>query len=398
MDCMLGAVVVLVSKLHPIHLSNLSIKKQYFTKSSLQTPCTPAANSLAVGTEARRTDHPNIQTSKSNPTKPPHLHPHDSMPPVPRPFVNDALWRCLCPGFPSTATATATARARLAPKQVRARSQTRGYSVTAQPSTFFAQPHSPPSVDPQRTPFDVRRQRQPPHAAKEKPPLAHLPTHVLYEDLRHEGAKGNFVDVMRICNVLIQDRGQRPDSAMYAAVLHSFTSSTDGTAGKLRKVLDEMGFWSDAADGAEKVDLDVRGCENVLQALAVHPDYLLRAEVLEYMRDKWIPLSDRAHCFVVAGLLRDRLFEQALDMLEDMCQKEVKVDDWLWSEAMWILLEFGEVDEAFYVLDLKESVSGGDTTGSAYSVKLSNALWGALLDAAAHKQLVRLPPTLPRSH
>ena len=154
-----------------------------------------------------------------------------------------------------------------------------------------------------------------------------------------------------------------------------------------------MGFWGDEAalklEGKEKVDLDVRGCENVLQALAVHPDYLLRAEVLEYMREKWYTLSDRAHCFVVAGLLRDRLFEQALEMLDDMCRKKVRVDDWVWSEAMWLLLEFGEVEEAFYVLGLKESVSEG-TPGAAYGVKLSNALWGALLDAAAQQQLVRL--------
>lgn len=221
----------------------------------------------------------------------------------------------------------------------------------------------------------------------------HLPTHILYEDLRDAGAKGQFDEVMKISNVLIQDRGQRPDQAMYAAVLHSFASSENGTAGKVRKVLEEMGFWGRKAgeEGREKVDLDVRGCENVLQALAVHPDYLLRAEVLEYMREKWYTLSDRAHGFVVAGLLRDRLFEQALEMLEDMCRKKVRIDEWVWSEAMWLLLEFGEVEEAFYVLGLKESVSDEGTPGAAYGVKLSNALWGAMLDAAAQQQLVSLP-------
>ncbi|KAF3044966.1 hypothetical protein E8E11_006538 [Didymella keratinophila] len=308
----------------------------------------------------------------------------------PRPFVNDALWRCLCPGFPPNATAAHLARAiapaTLAPKRLsRASHQTRTYSAAAaaasQP-TSFAQPHVPASTSPPR--FNSRRN------PKEKTPLVHLPTHVLYEDLRDAGAKGQFEEVMKIANVLIQDRGQRPDQAMYAAVLHSFASADTGTAGKVRKVLEEMGFWSDTAalnaEGKEKVDLDVRGCENVLQALAVHPDYLLRAEVLEYMREKWYTLSDRAHCFVVAGLLRDRLFEQALEMLEDMCRKKVRVDEWVWSEAMWLLLEFGEVEEAFYVLGLKESVSEG-TPGAAYDVKLSNALWGAMLDAAAQQQL-----------
>lgn len=328
----------------------------------------------------------------------------------PRPFVNDALWRCLCPGFPPNATAAHLARAAapatratLAPRRPsRPPRQTRTYSAAAAQPTFFAQPHAPPPTAPPRS---SSRPRNP----KEKTPLVHLPTHILYEDLRDAGAKGHFDEVMKISNVLIQDRGQRPDQAMYAAVLHSLASSENGTAGKVRKVLEEMGFWGDKAmDGREKVDLDVRGCENVLQVLAVHPDYLLRAEVLEYMREKWFTLSDRAHCFVVAGLLRDRLFEQALEMLEDMCRRKVRVDEWVWSEAMWLLLEFGEVEEAFYVLGLKESVSDAGAPGAAYGVKLSNALWGAMLDAAAQQQLVRpshvllnritnMPSTTPRA-
>lgn len=201
---------------------------------------------------------------------------------------------------------------------------------------------------------------------------------------------------MSICNILIKDRGQRPDKEMYAAILHSFTNSVVGTAGKVRKVLEEMGFWgnseNDGISVAGRVELDVRGCENVLEALAVHPDYLLRAEILEYMKERWFTLSDRGHNFLVAGLLRERLFEQALEMLEDMCRKKVRVEEWAFSEAMWLLLEFGEVEEAFYVLGLKEGTMGTNTAGATAGVKLSNALWGAMLDAAAKQHLVCFPP------
>ncbi|KAJ4984189.1 pentatricopeptide repeat domain-containing protein [Stagonosporopsis vannaccii] len=312
----------------------------------------------------------------------------------PRPFVNDALWRCLCPGFPSTATATQLARAaaptlhskrnpRLSRRyNTAANTATKPTAATSSP-TFFAQPHVPPPTA--RPPFPARAPRTP----RDKVPLVHLPTHILYEDLRIAGARGSFDDVLRICKVLMQDRGQPPNKDMYAAMLHSFVSSSEGTAGKVRKVLEEMGFWSDGSDaqGGVKVDLDARGCENVLEALSVHPDYLLRAEVLEYMREKWFGLSDRAQGFVVAGLLRERLFEQALEMLDDMCAKKVRVEEWVWSEVMWSLLEFGEVEEAFYVLGLKESVLGSETAGAAYGVELSNALWGAMLDAAAKQQM-----------
>ena len=314
----------------------------------------------------------------------------------PRPFVNDALWRCLCPGFPSNATLNHLARApapvtlRTAQRKhskPRPQCQSRLYSAAASAasnSTFFDQPNIR-SPAPQPRP----QSHWPTGDAKQQVPLTQLPTHLLYEDLRIEGAKGNFDQVMSICRVLVQDRGQAPDKDMYAAILHSFTSSDQGTAGKVRKVLEEMGFWSDASDmtGGQKVELDIRGCENVLEALSVHPDYLLRAEVLEYMRAKWFPLSPRAQGFVVAGLLRERSFEQALEMLEGMCGK-VRVEAWVWSVAMWSLLEFGEVEEAFYVLGLKERATEKNIGGEVYGVKLSSALWGALLDAAANKQLV----------
>ncbi|KAJ4364504.1 hypothetical protein N0V83_009099 [Neocucurbitaria cava] len=128
-----------------------------------------------------------------------------------------------------------------------------------------------------------------------------------------------------------------------------------------------------------------RGCECVLEALAVHPDYLLRNEILEYMKSRWFTLSDRGQNFVVAGMLRERHFEHALETLEDMAKRKVRIENWLLDKAMWMLLEFGEVEEAFYVLSLKEAVQ---SKGGAGTVKLSDALWGALLDAAGQRQMV----------
>lgn len=150
-----------------------------------------------------------------------------------------------------------------------------------------------------------------------------------------------------------------------------------------------MGFWADSHSGSgrqARIELDLRGCECVLEVLAVHPDYLLRTEILEYMKSRWFTLSDRGHNFVVAGMLRERHFEQALEMLEDMVKKKTRIENWLFDKALWILLEFGEVEEAFYVLNLKDKhQSHNNSTGS---VKLSNALWGALLDSASKRQLV----------
>jgi pentatricopeptide repeat protein len=311
----------------------------------------------------------------------------------PRPFVNDALWRCLCPGFPVNASLPAIARVTCAPV-LRTRppkrtsvQQQRTYSqpFTSSPSNdaFFPQTSAPSFgsgdiVDP----FPRRE-------PGEKLPLARLPTRILYEHLRDAGAKGNFDEVLNICRVLMKDRGEPLNKDMYNGVLHSFVSVTNGTAGKARKVLDEMGFWEDDRDafsGPAKIELDARGCECMLEVLAIHPDYLLRMEILDYMKSRWFTLSGRAQNFVVAGMLRERNFEQALETLEEMMRKKIRVESWLFDEAMWMLLEYGEVEEAFYVLNLKDSIQRN--TADTGSAKLSHALWGALLDAAAQRQLV----------
>ncbi|KAI4671005.1 uncharacterized protein J4E88_009400 [Alternaria novae-zelandiae] len=267
--------------------------------------------------------------------------------------------------------------------------QLRTYNRSSAPSaandTFFSQPGA--ALNGFRS-FAEKPRTLPSHTSRDRPPLAQLPTYILYEHVRAEGAKGNFDEVMNICRVLIKDRGEFPNREMYTAVLHSFVDSVNGTAGKVRKVLEEMGFW-DEADGSltgkPRILLDARGCECVLEVLAVHPDYLLRTDILEYMKSRWFMPSDRARNFIIAGMLRERHFEHALELLEEMVRNKARVESWLFDKAIWMLLEFGEVEEAFYVLSLKEGVhSKSSGTGT---VQLSIALWGALLDAAAHKQL-----------
>ncbi|KAH5701838.1 hypothetical protein HBI44_036910 [Parastagonospora nodorum] len=306
----------------------------------------------------------------------------------PRPFVNDALWRCLCPGFPANVSTLRTGRSialRNRPREAGAARQLRTYKQSTAPSShngaFFSQADAP-SFGSRNAP-----RSHAPRTAGARPPLAQLPTSILYEHLREEGARGNFDEVFNICRVLVKDRDELPNKEMYNAILHSFASDSNGTAGKVRKVLDEMGFWAeeDSINGQTKIELDARGCECVLEALAVHPDYLLRTEILEYMKTRWFPLTPRGENYVVAGMLRERNFEQALEMLEGMANRQIKIENWLFHKAMWILLEHGEVEEAFYVLNLKDSVQR--QSQGLQSPRLSSALWLALLDAASRQQL-----------
>ncbi|EAT79258.2 hypothetical protein SNOG_13374 [Parastagonospora nodorum SN15] len=304
----------------------------------------------------------------------------------PRPFVNDALWRCLCPGFPANVSTLRTGRSialRNRPREAGAARQLRTYKQSTAPSShngaFFSQADAP-SFGSRNAP-----RSHAPRTAGARPPLAQLPTSILYEHLREEGARGNFDEVFNICRVLVKDRDELPNKEMYNAILHSFASDSNGTAGKVRKVLDEMGFWAeeDSINGQTKIELDARGCECVLEALAVHPDYLLRTEILEYMKTRWFPLTPRGENYVVAGMLRERNFEQALEMLEGMANRQIKIENWLFHKAMWILLEHGEVEEAFYVLNLKDSCALVSITGRGFKATTC-ACFSVLAVAARH--------------
>jgi hypothetical protein len=179
---------------------------------------------------------------------------------------------------------------------------------------------------------------------------------------------------MNMLRILIKDRRERPNLHMYTALLHSYVSPDWGTAGKIRKVLEDM----DTAG----IELDARACECALEALAVHPDSFVRTDILDYMRDRWWSPSSTAQCFVIAGLLRERCFEMALERLEGMLKDGVRIEPWLWDKAIWMLLEFGEVEEALHVLSLKQNISGN------VGVNLSGILWTQLLDAAGKRHLV----------
>jgi pentatricopeptide repeat protein len=297
----------------------------------------------------------------------------------PHPIINDALWRCLCPRYSQVAIGLKKAP-RNGPSRstvtIKANSgQIRPYNdyapasdkPVAGPKDYFSTFHAPSST------LGPRR------SLKEQVPLVHLPLPDLYERLRYDGAAGRYEEVMHTIRILIKDRRERPNVQMYTAVLHSYANCQEGTAGKLGKVLDEM--------ETAGVELDGRGSECVLEALAVHPDYLLRTDILEYMKARWFNLSDRAQNFVVAGMLRDRCFEQALEKLDDMIRERTKVEGWLWDKTMWMLLEYGEVEEALHILSLRQNTEGP-------GARLSTALWQILLDAAAKRHLAEATATI----
>ena len=112
----------------------------------------------------------------------------------------------------------------------------------------------------------------------------------------------------------------------------------------------------------------------------MHVDYLLRADILELMQQRWFELTIAGHHDVTAALIREGQLELACDKIDQMQRDGLKVQDWLLDMAVYALVESGELDEALFIM--KERLAGWDTN-------ISKSVWHALLDAASSVYHVR---------
>jgi phospholipase A2 len=109
------------------------------------------------------------------------------------------------------------------------------------------------------------------------------------------------------------------------------------------------------------------------QVLAIHPDYLLRQEILHKLRDRWLPLRPAGWHNVVVGLIRERQYELAMDTLERMKAQDIEVNDWLYGLLIYNLCDAEEFDEVLNVM--RSRISNG--------YQLSPNLWFHVLDTAS---------------
>jgi hypothetical protein len=111
----------------------------------------------------------------------------------------------------------------------------------------------------------------------------------------------------------------------------------------------------------------------IFQALAVHPDFCLRQEVLQKLRDRWLTLSPAGWHFVVTGLLREHKFEMALEQVALMQRKDIHVEDWLHSSMIYHLCDLGELDEVLRLMQVRVS-QGHDMTSRLWMHVLQTAI------------------------
>ena len=107
--------------------------------------------------------------------------------------------------------------------------------------------------------------------------------------------------------------------------------------------------------------------------MAVHPDYLLRQEIIRNLHNRWLPLSPAGWHHLVAGLIREHQFELALDNMDLLERKGILVETWLHCLLVYNLCDIEEFDQ---VLALMKSRMAQD-------LGMTMNLWLYVLDVAS---------------
>lgn len=291
----------------------------------------------------------------------------------------DPLWQCLCPAWQFTTVK------RVTPLLVPARRPSLQCHKVARPvrrkTDALARKYANESVNDGRTvtilsplsqslpaqqPFAERLPNRPGRGEPESINYAKEPTALLYNHLRGAAIDGRVKLCQYVTEMLVTERGEKPTLQLYNALILSNLGNQEGAAWRVSDLLDEM-----ARDGLQP---DVGTCHAALKALSVHADHLLRTDILDYMSRKWYQLSEDGAHDVAAGLIREGLFEQALERLDSMRREGMRVQGWLLDMAVYVLCEASEMSEAYRIM--RQRFDSGE-------LNLSRSLWLFYLDKAS---------------
>ncbi|KAJ5112641.1 hypothetical protein N7532_000686 [Penicillium argentinense] len=230
-------------------------------------------------------------------------------------------------------------------------------------STDLEEHHSTPDILDETREKELHRQFK--RAGKVPGVLESLPTSFLERKLQEEMAERPSIPrAMHFLEVLIRDRQVRPTARHYKALILANCDAKYGSYLAVQLLLEEM--------KENDIALDSGTLHAAIQTLAVHPNYILRVQVLDQLRDRWLTLSPAGWHFVVAGLVRERQFEMAFDHLEMMERKHIPIENWLHSLVIYHLCEYKAVDEV-YRLVRRWVEQGHDMTEQLWSHMLCKA-------------------------
>lgn len=136
-----------------------------------------------------------------------------------------------------------------------------------------------------------------------------------------------------------------------------------GSAQGVDKLLDDM--------ARQNIPPTPTLCYSALQALTIHPDYVVRQRVIEIMQNYWFEFTRSAKQNIVVGMLRDGQHELALSKFEEFFEEEGLVELWVYDV---FIVEFGRAVLLDGLLDLLKKRRAAKGTDDAFRSLLYHTL------------------------
>jgi pentatricopeptide repeat protein len=82
----------------------------------------------------------------------------------------------------------------------------------------------------------------------------------------------------------------------------------------------------------------------------MHPDYLLRNTIIKEMKERWLEISPEGRQHIAIGLLRDEQYELALEKLDEMYEKGMQVEGWVFNIFIYVFGKMEFLDDALRIV------------------------------------------------
>ncbi|KFZ22906.1 hypothetical protein V502_02619 [Pseudogymnoascus sp. VKM F-4520 (FW-2644)] len=260
----------------------------------------------------------------------------------------DGLWRCLCPSFDSIVLSRARfpiSGASYRPCVSRRTLRPAGWNLSIaacrrQNSTLAK------TINVSNEEGSANEALGASESSSKAPPVetwGALSIEELHDVLRTvRDESGSYQKTIDLVQYLIRDRGERPNVRHFDALIRANADAERGSAEEVEGLLKEMDKQGIIGDSGLY--------HGVLMTLAVHPNHLLRAEILTEMKARWISLSPLGYHHLIVSHLRDREYELALSVFYSLHHRHIPVEPWLYDILIYVLSEAGELSTALSIL------------------------------------------------
>lgn len=217
-----------------------------------------------------------------------------------------------------------------------------------------------------QTAWDRRSERKEKEVRRYQDRYSTLSTEALEKKLEAETEhRPNILKVVALIQSLYHNRRSTPKAWHFNSVISAQADAKYGSYEALDKILQEM--------EKERFESGFAHLHDILRVLAIHPNYVLRSEIIEMVRAKSFALSPAGWHDLATALIRERQLELAVETLEHMKIQKIEIQPWLRRLCIYSFCDAGEFQAA---VEISDTILGSGE-GSTMNV------WTYLLDTAS---------------